>query len=233
MSDEVQALTVAVIPSPETLVIVDAALLEKINELSAQAQALSTITNDVENEAAGNLLKLATSLEKQVDENATAANKPFYEISKAISAAKATASKPLASIKASIKNSLTQFILKRDRERAEADAVVARKRAEEQAELNRINAARAAEATANNAPPPAPIVAPVSEAIIARPAVAKTDSTKVTRKMVCRIVDAGSVPRAYCIPDLASIEAAYKRGEITPEIHAFFIVEEVVSVSSK
>jgi hypothetical protein len=233
MDQEIVALSVVVAPQPETLVIVDVALLEKINELSGQVKALAVITNDVENEALGALLKVVTQLEKEVEDNASAANKPFHAISKAISEAKAKASKPLATIKAEAKNSLTQFILKRDRERAEAEAALEVMRAAEAAELAKVNAARAAEAAAQNAPPPAPLVVPVSQAILARPAAAKTDATKVIRKKVVRITDPNTVPRVYCVPDLGLIEAAYGRGEITPEFHPFFVVEEVVTVMAK
>lgn len=233
MEQELSSLTVNFPPQPETLVIIDVALLERVNTLSMQAAQLAVISSDVENEAGGALLKVVTQLEKEVEESATAANKPFHDVQKAITKEKQKVTTPLASIKAALKFSLSTFIVKRDRERAEIEAAAARQRAAEQAELDKINAARAAEAAANNVPAPAPIVAPVSEAIIAKPAVAKADAIKTVRKMVVHIVDAGAVPRAYCIPDKAMIEAAWKRGEITPEFHPFFRVEEVVSVMAK
>lgn len=233
MQDEVVSLTVPIPQQPETLIVVSADLLNKINELSVQAASLSVVTNDIENEALSAMLKVVTGLEKQVEEDASAANKPYYEIQKLITAAKQTASKPLANLKATIKNSLVQYVLKRDRERAEADAEALRQRQAEAAALAEVNAKRAAEAVAQNAPAPAPLVAPVSEVLISRPAQAKADATKIARKMVCRIIDAHAVPRAYCVPDLALIEAANKRGEITPEIHTFYVCEEVVSVSAK
>lgn len=246
--EDVTALSIPIPQQPEVLIVVSTDVLTKINELGSQAAALSMITTDIENEAAGSMLKVVTQLLNELDDNASAANKPYHDIQKAITKAKQTASKPLETIKASLKNSLTQYILKRDRERAEAEVAAANtrraveaaeavKRAAEQAELDKLNAARNAEAAALNVPAPAPIIlpvaTPVSQGIIAKAPAAKADAVKTTRKMVCRIVDAGAVPRAYCIPDLPMIEAAWKRGEITPELHTFFAVEEVVTVSAK
>lgn len=199
--DEVKALTVPAFigdDSGHNLVVIEAKVLERINELGQQATALSVIHSDEENEAAGKLLKLVTALEKEVEESATAANKPYHDISKLITAAKQKATKPLADIKAMLKNSLQKFLLKRERERADAVA------------------------KATNA-----------DDIIVKPAEAKTSSTKVTKRLTVVLVDAASVPRAYCVPDLSLIEAAWKRGDITPELHTFFRVEEVVSISSR
>lgn len=235
MDQDVQALSIPIPAQPEVLVVVSADVLAKINELGAQAAGLSVINTDVENEAAAAMLKVVTGMLNELEDNASAANKPYHDIQKAITKAKQTASKPLEAIKSGLKNSLTQFILKRDRERAEAEAAAAKVRAAEAAALAELNAKRAAEAAAQNAPAPAPLPMPQpdNQAIIAKPAVAKADAIKTTRKMVCRIVDAHAVPRAYCIPDMGLIEAAYKRGEITPEFHPFFAVEEVVTVSAK
>jgi hypothetical protein len=252
MSEEVQSLVVPVdemVDATKPLVVISAELLTNINTLSQQAANLSVIGSDAENEVAANLLKVVTGLEKEVDDCATKCNAPFHAISKAISNEKAKAAKPLATIKANLKLSLSNYIIKREKERMAAEQEAARKRAEEaaaaeakrkaeQAELDALNKSRAEAAVAAGAEAPAPLtLAPAapapSEVIVAKPGQAKADAVKVARKQVVVLVDPDKVPRSYCIPDLKLIEAAWKRGEITPEFHPFFRVEEQVNVSAK
>ena len=230
---EIEALSV---PTPELpigpLVIISAELLNQINELGQQVSALTIIHNDIENEAGGTLLKLVTTLEKQVEENATAANMPYNEVTKAITAAKQKASKPLGTFKAQLKAALSGFIVRRENERLAAEKAAADERARAQAEVDEINRSRAAAAAEAGVAAPAPLaVAPA--AVMAKPGSAKADAVKVARKSVVIITDPAAVPRAYCLPDQKLVEAAFGRGEITPELHTFFRVEEQVSVSAK
>lgn len=233
MSDEieVQALSVPIPPQPETIIVVDAAFLTRLNELGGQVAALSVIETDAQNEAAADLLKLVTGLEKQVEENATEANKPYHAITKAIGAAKAQVAKPLGNLKASLKASLSGFVIKRENERLAAERKAADERARQQAEVDALNKSRAEAAAAAGGPAPVLLAAP--SVIVTKPPVAQASAVKVQKKMVVTITDPAAVPREFCVPDVKLVEDAWKRGQLVPEFHPFFKVEEVVSVSAK
>lgn len=236
MSDEVQALTVPVdtmVDATAPLVVISAELLTNINTLGQQVASLSVISTDAENEVAGNLLKVITSLEKDVEDSRKKLGDPYRKVVDAVNAEAGKASKPLATLKATLKASLGAFVVKREKERLAAEQEAARKRAEEAAEVARLNAEREAAALAAGGPPPTPLAPAPSQVILTKPPVAQASATKIQKKMVVILTDPDKVPRAYCIPDLKLIEDAWKRGELVPEFHPFFRVEEQVNVSAK
>lgn len=248
---------------PDTVIVVDSKLQK---EVAALEEAITTkvIKTDADNEDAAKVLDRVGKLIKEVEANKKAVNKPFYTVSRMISAAAKPYLDRLEEAKAAHKKNMATYYLAREEERAEQER---KAEAERQAEAKRLAAeeeqrqaqhrAAMAEPPVKDtggitlkapgeapvvtpsvppplpAPVPAPPPAPMAGVTIKSPE-AKASGTKVTKKIVLSVTKGRvtEVPREYCSPDKDKIQAAFDRGEITPEIHQWLTVEEVTDISS-
>lgn len=177
------------------IVVLDAAAIDRANDLLAHAEAIALPQSATEAEAAGTLLKEVTSFESAVEKNRTTVKRPILELGKAVDEAARKALAPLAEAKARLKDGLNEFVAGETRKRVAEAQELAR------AEIARIAALpkkKQAEALA------APVlIAKAPEAI---------KVAGVVMKEVKRFMIVGKIPAEYLVVDTDKIDRDVKSG---------------------
>lgn len=177
-------------------------------ELADRARSM-VVTTDQEFETAAEFLKVVKAMASKVKAIFDPVVARAHEAHKAATAARAQVLSPITEAEGVVKRSMSAFVDRRERERAEAERVAreaARKAAEEERlarALELEQSGRAAEAEVELARPVAPQA--VAVPIQAPPRVAGVSTKKIWQ---FEIVDASAIKREFLVPNETAIRSA-------------------------